>query len=113
MKEEEYEDDDYEDDFGDTEQVEQANISAQGGGAFLTKQTKPVAPAKKIISEKDSEYWDESYIEEEVEKKPIAAAAMSGFNFKDFKKKPQEEDDEEMNESIVEERGQMQKSGGF
>lgn len=34
MKEEEYEDDDYEDDFGDTEQADQANITAQGGGAF-------------------------------------------------------------------------------
>jgi len=41
---------------------------------------------------------------------------MSGFNFKDFKKASdfkEEEVDENMDESIVEERGQMMENGGI
>jgi hypothetical protein len=43
---------------------------------------------KRKVSEKESEYKDESYIEEEFDKKPTATAGVSSFNFKDFKKKP-------------------------
>lgn len=69
------------------------------------------------MSEKDSEYNDESYIDEE-QVSNNAQTKMSGFNFKDFKKKEnrKEEEDEisdQMDESIVEERGQMQKSNGL